>query len=402
MGSKPKAPKAPDYAALQKEQLAQNQQLWNQQQQANRPNQNNPYGSVSWTKDANGNWTQTETWDPKIKENMDAILQKQKDSISGITNFNPYEMTTGKFNPMTSFKYGSMNEDGTPAGGDFNSQDFADAFTQNLLARVKPQQDIDRSSMETKLRQQGLQPGTEAYDRAYKNLLTSQGDVNSQAALSGMLAAGNEARANYNTSLGYDAAASANNLQNYMAPIQGANGVASLAQGVYRPQYQQFMGAGQAQGVDTVAGAQQQYAQQMQDYNQKAASKSGKGSSIGSLVGTGVGAMFGGPIGAGLGSSIGGAAGGAIFSDPVLKSDILDLSDEACYNKMVELVPVGWKWNGTNIHDMGINAAQVESMFPHLIQYVNGVRAVNYSGLFAILLGAFRHLAKKESSHVVV
>lgn len=401
MGSKPKAPKAPDYAALQKEQLAQNQQMWNQQQQANRPNQNNPYGSVSWTKDANGNWTQTETWDPKIKENMDAILQKQKESIGGIGTFNPYQMTTGKFNPMTSFNYGS-DGGANPAGGDFNSQDFADAFTQNLLARIKPQQEVDRGSMETKLRQQGLQPGTEAYDRAYKNLLNSQGDVNAQASLSGMLAAGNEARANYNTSLGYDAAAAANNAQNYLTPIQGANGIAGLAQGVYRPQYQQFMGAGQAQGVDTVAGAQQQYAQQMQDYNQKVASKSGKGGSIGSLVGMGVGGLVGGLPGAGLGSQIGGTAGGVIFSDPVLKDNILDLNDEACYNVMKELVPVGWTWKGTNIADMGIDASQVEKLLPHMIIYVKGIRAVNYTGLFAILLGAFRHLANKEADHVVV
>ena len=60
---------------------------------------------------------------------------------------------------------------------------YGDDIYANAMSRVKPEQEHEAAAMHTRLRQQGLQPGTAAYDRAMKNLMTSQGDVKAQAAL---------------------------------------------------------------------------------------------------------------------------------------------------------------------------------------------------------------------------
>lgn len=378
MGGKAKTPKAPDYKALAVQQAdLQNQQL-QAQTVANRPTQVNPYGSIEWEQDPDtGAWTQVETWDPEIQGLMDKYLGMQttqadelaaQGSFSGGPALPTYDPTTG--------------------------QAYGRTFTDSLLARVRPQQALDQQAMETKLRLQGLQPGTEAYDRAYQNLLTSQGDVNAQAELQGMLAGQKHAIDMYNTQLGGQQQGYNQSLQNYLLPWQKAAATQGLASGVPRPDFQGFAASGMGQGTDVMGSAQQQYAQQMQQYNEKAAKKQSKGSSIGAVVGGVAGAFVGMPQ---VGAALGGAAGGAIASDERVKENIAQISDEECYNLMCKLLPISWRWSGTSIEDMGISAQQVLELAPELIvRGEKGLLRVNYTGLFARLLGAFRHMAKLQ------
>ena len=78
MGKKSSPPPAPDYAALAEQTAkSQNEQLkW--QTNANRPNQNNPWGSVSWSQDPQGNWTQNVTLNPAEQAQLDANRGIQK------------------------------------------------------------------------------------------------------------------------------------------------------------------------------------------------------------------------------------------------------------------------------------------------------------------------------------
>lgn len=416
MGSKAKTPAAPDYASLVRQQAAEQNKLIDKQTQANRPDQTNPFGSVKWSQDENGNWSQNVSYDPRVQGNLNSMLE----ALQGLTGnmkgtFDPevlgkydqYKIQTGQFDPQSSWEYGGQNN-GT--GGD----KYADAFTKSLMARTTPQQETDRASMENRLRLQGLQPGTPAYDRAYKNLLTSQGDVNSQAALKGMLAASENARADYATQLSRDQlglnAAIGNQqmtnatqgqqfqqgLQTHMLPYQQAQALTGMM-GQMIPSFDGFTPAGVGNAADIVGAAQQSYAQQMQAANDKNARKSGKGQSIGSIAGGVLGGVFGGPVGAAAGSSIGGAAGGAIFSDATMKHDLFELSDRRCYEMMRQLIPTGWKWNVAGVMDAGVIAQDVERMMPELIErQAAGLLSVNYSGLFAVLLGAFRHLAAQK------
>lgn len=390
MGGKSKTPPPPDYKALAKEQAILNEKALQQQTVANRPDQINALGSIKWTQDpTTGKWTQTETLDPRVQGLLDQSLGLQGKSMSQIEEL----MARGGF-------------DGGPAMPTYDQASgdaYAQKFTEALLARVSPQQAFDRESMETKLRLKGLQPGTEAYDRAYQNLLRAQGDVTAQATLQGQLAGAQEARDIYTTQLtgqqqGYNQA-----LNNYLLPWQTASANQGLANNITMPTFQNFATSGMAQAPDMMGAAQQGYAQQVQAANDKAAKKEGKGQMIGTVVGGVGGFMVGGPAGAMAGASLGGAAGGAIASDATLKNTIVQLSDEECYEKMLQLVPVSWRWNGNNVHDSGVIAQEVEKLLPELIKkHEAGYLMVGYTQLFAILLGAFRHMAKKEAANAVV
>ena len=385
-GSKAKTPPAPDYTKLAKEQAKLDQQALQSQTVANRPDQFSAQGSLTWTQDpTTGKWTQTE----KLSDANQAAL----DSAQGIR-----QRQLDQLAAQGAFSGGPA----MPTYDQASGQQYADQFTQALLARVTPQQGIDRERMETQLRLKGLQPGTEAYDRAYKNLLTSQGDVTTQAQLQGQLAGQQEARNIYTTQLQGQQQGYAQSLNNYLLPWQTAEQAQNLVGGVQRPTFQGYSTSGVANSADIMGAAQQQYAQAAQAANDKNAAKSGKGQAIGSVVG-GVAGSFFGPVGTYVGSAAGGAIGGAVASDALLKNTIVPLSDEECFNKMVELVPVSWKWNGTGVVDSGIIAQEVEKLIPEVVgRHAAGHLVVGYTQLFAILLGAFRHLAKKEADRADV
>lgn len=524
MGSSPKQPPPPDYERLANQQAEIDRRAMLEQTIANRPNQYTPMGSVQWVRDpATGQWTQTETWNPQVQQAFDQSLALQNQALQqaqslgqqsynptpAAPSFTPYQTTTSQFQPSdfnaprfngtswdldnfsgTQWDLDRFNSDvvnNLPKYDQASGDEFARMYTESLLNRIQPQQQRDAEAMESRLRMQGLQPGTEAYDRAYRNLLVAQGDVLSQAQLQGMMAGSQEARNvfgaelqgalaraqeernlyntqlqglvaqgdmsradylaqlqgqtargeharadnaqqvqneavrqqnmrdNFQTQLGYDQTMSSlnnynyqsalagqaqqyeQNLQNYLMPWQQTQMMQQLAMGNATPSFspQNFVQSGHSPGANQLAAAQQRYAQQMQQYNEAVASRTAKGSSTGALVGGIVGTMAGGNTAAG--AAIGGAAGGALFSDERIKSDLEDVSDEWCYRKMRELVPTSWRWDGSQVRDMGVSAQRLQEVLPSLVKKAErGLLTVNYTKLFAILLGAFRYMATME------
>lgn len=426
MGSKKsKAPAAPDYQALAKTQYDQSLAEMQRQFQANqaeqervyqqnlqaaqdktwadRATQTTPYGTLSWSQDpTTGQWTQATTYSPEIQAMLDKQLalqnqgfglqEKQMSQLQELINRGQFQ------GPAITAKYDQ-------AFADKYATDFATALT----ARLNPVDQQAQEGMATRLRLQGLQPGTEAYDRAYQNLLRSQGDVRTQANLQAQLAGQSEARQSYQTELSSQQAQYDKALQEYLLPwqtYQATQGITGNVAGPTFSNYNQASGAvasgatmGQAQIPDIVGAAQQQYAQQMQQYNEAQAKKSSKGSSIGTIVGGVGGFMVGGPAGAALGASAGGALGSS-FSDLALKEDVETIPDEVCYSIMQKLIPISFGWAGTDIRDAGISAQQMLELAPELVERAkNGTLKVNYTKAFAYLLGAFRHLAKLEATN---
>jgi hypothetical protein len=363
-GKKPKAPKIPDYVPLVKNQAAEQQQFLQKQTEANRPDQMTAFGSLKWSQDpATGRWTQTEA--------LSAPQQAALDSAQGLQ--------TSMFDRLK----GQAAWDGGPAMptyDELSGEKHGQRLAESLMARVRPQQAAQQSQMQTKLRLQGLQPGTAAYDRAYQNMLTSHGDVGAQAELQGMLAGAQESRDIYNTQLGGQRQGYEQSMQNYMLPWQQAQAAQGLVGGVKTPGFQGFNTAGEAQAADVTGATQQGFAQKAQLYNQQMQSRDAKMNSM---------------------ASLGGAAIKA--SDIALKQDIEQIADEAAYNTMLSLIPISWKWKDTKLPDAGISAQQVFDLVPELVsKSADGFLQVNYTGLFGILLGAFRHMAKQEREHGVL
>jgi hypothetical protein len=389
MGSKSKAPPAPDYSALMQQQQALDEKNYAQQLKDSRTSQVTAQGSSSWSQDANGNWVQTQTLSPEQQKlyNQQVANTSQQQQIANTAN--------------SALQAAQANGAWQPPGITAQySQDYAnnyaDQMEQTLTARLQPQYQQDQNAMQTKLSLQGLQPGTEAYDRAYKNLLTSQGDVMSQANLQAQLAGQSEARNQYNTELTGQEAANTLSMQQYLMPWQTASTAAGLSGNISMPSF--ASGSTSTPGLantDIVGAAQQSYAQQVQAANEANSSKSAKGSSIGAIVGGAAGTFIMPGAGTVAGASLGSAAGGAIASDLRLKDHIEALDDEESFNKLLEIVPISWEWKGTGIPSAGVAAQQIAEHMPELIGSLDGYMTVNYTGLFALLQGAFRHLAKE-------
>jgi hypothetical protein len=210
-----KAPKTPDYSGLAKTDAEEQRKTAEQLTQSNRPTQIDPYGNrIDWTKDANGNWTQQTSLNPTLQA-------ANQDTMSGFRNAMGTVAGQGGFNAPGAAQYNPMNNVGMDAAtrnfengsftntagaiGNFDrtqGDQVAHDMYSSAMSRLLPDQQRAQQGLDNQLRQQGLQPGTEAYDRAYKNMLTAHGDVDSKAALDATQAGYNTAQNIYNTNLG--------------------------------------------------------------------------------------------------------------------------------------------------------------------------------------------------------
>lgn len=349
-GKKQKAPAAPNYAAIAAQEGAQASKIAKEITAANRPTQIDPFGNkIQWTQDAKGNWTQTATYSPQVMQQWQNMFN-QSNQASGIYN-NLLGQAGGQLqegfqpsNPAEEFDPSTMSQDqllgqfgvtgvdsgalsgGVPQFSGQMSQQFADALYGSVMDRARPEQQRQSEQLATRLRQQGLQPGTEAYDRAMRNLLTSQGDVNTLAAQNAILGGYGEARNQYasqlagnqqafNQLLGGEASNRANaaqawetfakNYQNQMLgqgqqfqqELTGYNqNIQDLltAQGLqgapYTPSFAGFSGATGYNPTDLLGAANASYNAKMGGYN---AGQSKKGSTLGAGLGF-AGSLLGG------------------------------------------------------------------------------------------------------------
>ena len=67
-------PKAPDYQSAAEATAASDREMLEYQTQANRPNQNTPFGGQTWEQDADGNWTQNTFLNEDSQRALDAQL----------------------------------------------------------------------------------------------------------------------------------------------------------------------------------------------------------------------------------------------------------------------------------------------------------------------------------------
>lgn len=176
-------------------------------------------------------------------------------------------------------------------------QQAQDATYNQYMDRLTPQFERQSSDLHTRLINQGLGVGTEAYQRAMTDLQQEQNEATNQAAYQSVLA-GQQA---YSQDLANQIAAGQfgnQAQQNYINQLISAlEGSAS--------------GYENEQNLFAVGQALSQA-----DYANQLAKKSGRskwGSGIGSALGAGVGAYFGGPAGAKVGAAAGGQLGGAIM-----------------------------------------------------------------------------------------
>jgi len=292
--NQPSAPKAPNPAQTAAAQTASNVDTAVANSVIGNANEIGPLGSVSYSQTGTtrvGNqdvpqYTRTTTLSPEQQRLYDQQTQLgyQMNDLAG-------RQLTRLDDTLSS----PLSFDGLPEAPTADRAKYEEA----MYARLQPQIERDRAALETKLANQGIMPGSEAYREAIALNDRATNDLRSQTVLN----AGNYAQQEYG--MGTDARSRA--LQEQLTlRNQPINEISALMSGgqVTMPQFQAYQG-GNVAGTDIAGLTQQGYNNQMAAYQQK---MNAQNSMLGGIAGM-TGTILGGPIGGALGKQMFGGLG---------------------------------------------------------------------------------------------
>ena len=169
MGKSASAPPPPDYTGAAKETAAGNLEAARANIAANRVNQYTPYGSLEYQvsgEDKFGNpmWKATQSLAPAQQQ----LLDYQNKASLGLG-----ELTGKGLGYVSNMLDNPFDVSQLPSTGINPSQSYQDAYMQ----RLAPQIQQGREKLEQQLANQGIQLGSEAYDRAMRNQAQRENDL---------------------------------------------------------------------------------------------------------------------------------------------------------------------------------------------------------------------------------
>jgi hypothetical protein len=204
-------PPAPDYAALAQHQAELNKTAAAEQTTANRPTQNTPWGSTSWTQGPDDQWTQNVTLDPAEQAALDQQRQfssQQQGFASGLLNQAGQSLSTplslDGLPQMQGYDLSALrgntelDNSGLPAQGQLSTQGLpglsdmdlsgmnrldpgfgaVESVRDAMMSRLAPQRQQGRDAEIQRLKNQGIPENSEAFQRALTRL--DQGDTDAQ------------------------------------------------------------------------------------------------------------------------------------------------------------------------------------------------------------------------------
>lgn len=287
--SKDPPPAPPDYRGAAQATASGNLEAAKYATVANRANQYTPYGSLEWQRGA----TDYDAWTQRINLTGEGqkLLDQSNKTSQGLANLQ--DEATGRVAAQQAAGWG----DDALVRPTFNPGETAQ---DAIMRRTQPMLDRSRASAETRMANQGVQQGSEAWRNAQDDIGRQENDAYSQAALQGI-------------STGQQARQQGIQEQQYFN-TRDLNALNALRTGsqVTNPTFGNYAQQQTTQGADLLGAANMQYSNELNASNAKGKSGSNTMGGLFSLAGAGVGAMYGGPAGAKLGASLGGAAGGML------------------------------------------------------------------------------------------
>lgn len=327
-----KAPKAPDYTKLAQQQANSQMAINRSTTEANRIDQFTPFGSLTYTQGTGAPTFNQSAYDSAMNSYNQALgnYYKNQGQVSNVPAWWGAGSTVGGGNntpmpvaPDRNQFYSSGDPDKwsskvtlTPEvqkivdqklGAQSQNYDALQSYLKNIqdsnivpqsaihpgqtaqdaiMARLNPTYQTREEQLRTQLYNQGVRPGTEAWDNEFRNFNQGLNDAYSQAALYG---------------INLDNQAHQNALQEQALPMNAIQAYANGTQTSY-PQFQNYANQANAAAPDILGAAQASYGNQMNAYNANQASNSNFMSGLFGLGGT----LLGGPMGGALGSAIGG------------------------------------------------------------------------------------------------
>jgi hypothetical protein len=169
MGKSASAPPPPDYAGAARETATGNLDAARANIAANRVNQYTPYGSLEYQQsgqDPYGNpmWSATQSLAPAQQQ----LLDYQNKASLGLG-----ELTGKGLGYVSNMLDNPFDTSQLPSTGFNPSQTYQEAYMQ----RLAPQLQQGRERLEQQLANQGIQLGSEAYDRAMRNQAQRENDL---------------------------------------------------------------------------------------------------------------------------------------------------------------------------------------------------------------------------------
>lgn len=185
------APAAPDPAATAAAQGAVNKETAIAQANMNRINQVTPYGSLTYNQigtnsDNTPQYQATTTLSPQQQAMLNET-QTAGQKTGQIANQQLQRLQQTLSTPVSYDKAPALNSSIDP-----NSQVYKDAESA-YLSRMQPQLAQRRAQTEQQLANQGIAPGTQAYDNAMRSINQGENDANQQAIMAGYQLAGQNA-----------------------------------------------------------------------------------------------------------------------------------------------------------------------------------------------------------------
>jgi hypothetical protein len=340
LGPAPSAPAAPDYSGAAQATAQGNLEAARAAAAANRVNQVTPYGNLDYTQsgtDPYGNPTWTAT--TSLSDVGQQLLNNQNQTSLGLGStinsaLGQVQNTMGQaFNPNL------------PSTGMNPGQSYQDAYMQ----RLAPQIAQSRESTTAALANQGIAPGTQAYENAMRQQAIKENDLLLGATTQGFGVGQQANQQAYNQAL-----------TNYNLPLNTLSALRSGSQ-VQNPSFVNSAQQATTGGADLLGAAQMGYNAEMGNFNAQQAAQSNFNQGLMGL----------------------GMAGVMKYSDIRTKENIKN---------------VGWLPNGLPVYEfdykpeykdmaghgrfIGVMAQDVELVQPEaVITNANGIKMVNYGVL---------------------
>lgn len=275
-------PPPPDYRAAAQETAAGNVEAARLATRANRPDQRTPWGQITWEDLGNDRWRSTESLTPEAQNalNQQLALNTKFGETANI----------GFDRARQLFENPQLDTSGLPQ----RAIDVGQTAQEAILSRLNPQLAQQEEALRTRLANQGIGLGSEAYNREMAMQSQRANDLQMQAALQGI----NLDQANRSAALQEQA---------YMQdrPLNLINALRSGNQ-VQAPQFAQFAQQATTQGPNMLGAAQADYGAQMDAFNARQAQQSGM---MSGLFGLGMG-IAGLPVAGAAPGMMGGSLGG--------------------------------------------------------------------------------------------
>lgn len=269
--SKPDTPPAPDYTGAANATASGNVDAIKAQTQANRVNTYTPYGSVEYTKGVNGNpdaWASKTTLSPEQQK----ILDQSQGLQSAFGDIAQSALPQVQSAVAEGIDWGAL-----PAAQINAGQTAQDA----IMSRLEPQFANEKKANETRLANQGIYEGSDAYSGSMNQLAQQKNDAYVQAALQGI-----------NTGTAQRQQGLAEQQLKANMPINLINALRTGTQ-VVTPQGANVSQAGAAGGADYTTAAQNAYNAALGNSNVKNAQYNANVNAAAN-VGTGLLNYFGG------------------------------------------------------------------------------------------------------------